>query len=40
MILKPQAPDDMLLSPGHHVLRTGTAFIDYVAKSQVTHGSV
>jgi len=39
-ILKLQVHDDVLSSPGHHMLRTGTAFIDYVAGSPVTHGSV
>lgn len=39
-ILKTQVPDDVLSSPGHHMLRTGTAFIDYVAESPVAHGSI
>lgn len=39
-ILEPQVPDDVLSSPGHHMLRTGTAFIDYVAESPVAHSSI
>lgn len=39
-ILKPRVPDDVLSSPGHHVMRTGTACINNVAESPVIRGFI